>query len=210
MAVFDPPRLHTSETIVSASFTAIEGWRSTVYRSLIFFIIPSPKQSWKTSNQFWLSRKRSWPLNSLFVKLVSDCQQGWFWWQFRFSPLTKMILIQLQCNPSECHKVWRGLSRDDGSHHLLAFVHSFPIFMTVYQLRTTSERAHSRAIVHFEAACGSYFTCSNSPRMSLKWSCLAVRLYISKLQSEWEITWLSLFTTTVAGIFFSLLYQTES
>lgn len=46
-------------------------------------------------------------------------------------------------------------------------------------------------------------SCSISHRAGLKWRCSAVRPYISKQQDEWGSTWLWLFTTTIAGIFFS-------
>lgn len=57
-------------------------------------------------------------------------------------------------------------------------------------------------ILPFEGDCDSHFTCSSSHRKSWKWSCSAVRGYISKQQNEWGILDFDFLTTISARIFF--------
>lgn len=120
IAIFDAPRLiPTSETIVSGPLFAINGWRSIVDRSLIFYYSLPKNKSVRPPNTLpyleSVSQERSSTLRSILVKISFQ---------------NPMILAAIQVfNEVALHMSTSALcvvgcaassSADDSSNHLLA------------------------------------------------------------------------------------------
>lgn len=202
---------------------AIDGWRSIVDTSLIFYYsLPQNKSMRPPNNLPYLesvSQERSSNLriqnpmilaaifsphkprfNEVAVHEYVSAVCCWVWSKFKCRWQLQSFTCKWTCQ--------------DIFIHYVAFFYDGVTSQSL-RWRPTSEGysrqcRFSHPTVQFEADCGSHFTCSSSHRRSLKSSRSSVRCYLGKDKTSGEVLDFKFLATTWLRIFFIPLYQTES